>query len=127
MARTQPKSPLALGLIPLFLVVLLAGCQGGLRAQSSGLIATETEDPHLTGASKVTYDPQTQITNLVPYTGTGHTEVMREIRRQVNPKVFNPDLSKQIAYAHVNIVRDEKTLAPVKINTVIGLKPETGG
>ena len=103
------------------IALLVWGCQGA-RTRTPGVVAAGGDDPHLTGAAKIEQDPETQISYLVPYTGTGHTETMREIRRQVNPATFNSDLSKLIARARVNVEKNPDTLKPQKLQVTIGLR-----
>lgn len=106
---------------------VLLSCQGAFQPRTQPLISTGTEDSALTGAAKVVYDPLEQITNLVPYTGTGQTELMREIRQQINPSRFNPELSKQISFARVVVHREGALAQPTRVQVTLGLRTAEAG
>jgi hypothetical protein len=105
---------------------LLMSCQDTWSGGKKNILPMHSEDSQLTGAAKIVEDPEFGDSELVPYTGSGHTSIITKMRSSMNQRLFSPELSRQLTGARV-VVGSKTDGTPEKLQVSVGMRPPHGG
>lgn len=105
---------------------LLMSCQDTWSGGKKNILPMPSEDSQLTGAAKIVEDPEFGDSELVPYTGSGHTAIITKMRSSMNQRLFSPELSRQLTGARV-VIGSKTDGTPEKLQVSVGMRPPHGG